>query len=109
MDFDWGTIFVWVMAAFYVLSGIGPLANMKKTSAQYVGWGYPSWWPFVTAVFEVVIGVLLVSPQTRMAGVVLGVLVMLAAIATVLRAKEYGHAVPPVIVLVLTALVGMVK
>ena len=102
------TIFVWVMAVFYILSGVVPLLSLEKTSAQYKGWGYPTWFPFVTAVFEVAIGLLFLWSQTRMAGVALGVLVMLAAIGTVLRAKEYAHAIPPTIVLILTVLVGRI-
>lgn len=103
------TIFVWVMAAFYAIAGVGPLAKLEKAKEEYKRWGYPTWWPFVTAVVEVVIGALFISPQTRFAGAVLGVLVMIVAIGTVLRCKEYKHAIPPTIVLVLTVLVGMIK
>lgn len=108
MDFSWAQAFVWLVAAFYILAGVGPLANMKKSSAQYVGWGYPAYWPYVTAVMEVAVGILLFLPQYRMAGVALGIAIMLVAIGTVVRAKEYSHAVPPAVVAIVTALVALV-
>lgn len=101
-----GTIFVWVMAAFYAIAGVAPLANQKKTGAQYEAWGYPAWFSFVTAVCEVAVAVLLLLPQAelQLAGIAFGVLIMVAAIITLIRKKEYSHTIPPIVVLVLTAL-----
>jgi len=103
---DLGTIFVWLVAVFYAVAGVAPLGKFSDTSKQYVAWGYPTWFPFVTAVLEVAVGVLLVLPAMLMAGVGLGVLIMLAAIATLIRSKEYSHAIAPVVVLVVTVLAG---
>lgn len=108
MSLDTSNLFVWLMAAFFIVAGLAPLIAFAKTSKQYQGWGYPAWFPFVTAALEVLVGILLLSPETRVVGAVLGVLIMIAAIVTVLRNKEYAHAVPPTVVLVLTVLVGLI-
>ena len=102
MDFSFINIFVWLLAAFYGIAGLAPLLNWEKTSQQYQQWGFPSWFGLVTAIFEVAVGVFLILPQTRMAGAALGCAIMVAAIATLFRCKEYSHAVPPTIVLSVT-------
>ena len=105
---DLATIFVWVMAAFYAIAGVGPLANMNKTSAQYVGWGYPAWWALCdrgarSGRWHVVD--LSADAHGRRSP---GMPDHAGCIATVLRAKEYGHAIPPVVVLALTLLIGWI-
>lgn len=101
------TGFVLALALFYAVAGLVPLLRMEASGARYVQWGYPPWFPYVTAALEVLVALLLPWTQTRFAGAVLGIVIMVAAIATVLRSKEYSHALPPAIVMVLTALAGI--
>jgi uncharacterized membrane protein len=44
--------------------------------------------------------------MTRLFGATLGAAIMVAAVATVCRHREYRRVVPPIIVLVLPAIVG---
>jgi hypothetical protein len=55
---------------------------------------------YVTAGFEALTVVLTLPTHTRAAGLVLGGAILLAAIATLVRAGEYGHTVPALIGLV---------
>lgn len=109
MGISASTIFVWFMSAFYIIAGIAPLGNLKRSRPQYVEWGYPGWWVFVTAVMEALVGILIFYPQTRVPGAALGVAIMLVAIGTLVRKKEYKHALLPVGALILTVLVGTIE
>jgi len=72
--------------------------------AQFLRWGYPAWWNLVTAAFEVLGAALIVVPETRIWGLALGAVVMIAAIATVIWRGEYRHLPPGV---ALAALLGV--
>jgi uncharacterized membrane protein len=60
--------------------------------AQFLCWGYPAWWNFLTAV-------LIVLPETRIWGLTLAAMVLIAAVSTVTWHQEYQH-LPPSVVLV---------
>lgn len=106
MKFEAASILTWVLFAFFlvgaIINGIAP----KKVQDEYARWGYPSWFHYVTAASELLTAILLIFPGTRPLGAVLGVAVMAGAIITVLGHREYAHAVPPAIVLTLTAVCG---
>jgi len=72
--------------------------------AEFLRWGYPAWWNFVTAVFEVLSAALIVLPQTRIWGLALGAMVLVAAIATVTRRRDYKHLPPGVALAALTGI-----
>ncbi|SLN19364.1 hypothetical protein ROA7450_00616 [Roseovarius albus] len=96
---------IWFLVAFFVVgtltNGIGP----KKIRESYAKWGYPSWFRYVTSALEFAVAVLLIFPETRLFGAGLGMMIMLAAAATLLRAKEYAHLAGPVVIFILTAIV----
>jgi hypothetical protein len=71
--------------------------------AEFVRWGYPAWWNLVTAACEGLAAALIVLPGTRVWGLALGALVLLAAIATVTWRRDYRHLTPGVALAALTA------
>jgi hypothetical protein len=73
---------------------------------DYLRWGYPDWFHFVSGGLDLVAALLLMAPATRVFGVALGCAIMLAAVTTVTYHREYKRALPPVIVLGLLAIVG---
>ena len=75
---------------------------------EYLRWGYPHWFHFVTGSLELTTAVLLARARTRLWGAALGCTVMLAALATVTLHGEYGHGVPPLIVATLSIVVGWI-
>src|SRR3984885_10750929 len=78
------------LAAFFV----GSLSNIFAPGSiyeEYLRWGYPPWFHFVTGSLELTTAVLLVLARTRLWGAALGCTVMLAALATVTLHGEYGH------------------
>jgi Ni/Fe-hydrogenase subunit HybB-like protein len=72
--------------------------------AQFMRWGYPAWWNFVTAALELLSAALIVLPETRIWGLALGATVLIAATATVTWRREYKHLTP---VVALAALIGI--
>src|ERR1700742_4580425 len=94
------------LAAFFV---VGSLTNIFAPGAiyeEYLRWGYPHWFHFVTGSLELTTAVLLAWPRPRLWGSLLGCTVMLAALATVVLHGEYGHGVAPLVVATLSIVVG---
>jgi uncharacterized protein YybS (DUF2232 family) len=103
--FTWNATLAWVLAAFFIVGSVINVLAPGSTAAEYQRWGYPDWFHFVTGALELAAAVLLALTSTRLLGAGLGVVVMLAAIATVVLHGEYFRAAPPFVVLILLALV----
>jgi hypothetical protein len=101
-----GLILAWILGAFFIVGGLVNGIAPRNTRADYLRWGYPAWFHYVAAILEPATAGLLFFPVTRVAGAALGAADMSAAIATVVRNREYAHAIAPAIVLVLTILAG---
>jgi hypothetical protein len=94
------------LAAFFALGFVINTFAVKLVGPDYRRWGYPDWFHFVTGGLELIVALLLPATATRLFGGALGGAIMLAAIATVVYHREYPRAAPPLIVLVLLAVVG---
>jgi hypothetical protein len=94
----------WLLAFAFAGAGLFNAIGGAAVQAGFIRWGYPAWWNFVTAALEVLSAVLIVLPETRIWGLALGAMVVIAAIATVTWRGEYMH-LPPGVVLV--ALIGI--
>jgi len=101
----WVSILAWLLAAFFVVGAIGNLIAPPAIAEDYRRWGYPDWFHFITGGLELAAAILLALRPFRLAGIGLAAALMSAALLTVLVHREYGHAVAPVIVLAVTALV----
>jgi len=97
-------VVAWLLALAFIGAGIGNAAGGAAIQAQFQRWGYPAWWNFVTAALEIFDAALIVFPETRLFGLALGAVVMIAATGTVLWRGEYRH-LPPCIVFI--ALIGL--
>jgi hypothetical protein len=94
----------WLLAFAFAGAGIFNALGGKTVRTQFMHWGYPSWWNLVTAALEMLGAALIVFPETRIGGLALCAIVMLAAMATVAWRREYNHLPPP---LALAALTGI--
>lgn len=94
-------IVAWLLAVAFTGAGIANAAGGTTIREQFQRWGYPAWWNFVTAAIEVLGAALIVLPETRIWGLALGALVMIAALATVIWRREYKHLPPCVVFAVL--------
>jgi len=92
----------WLLALAFAGAGLFNAIGGASVQAQFLRWGYPAWWNFVTAALEMLGAALLVLPETRLWGLALLAILMIAAIATVARRREYGHLPPAMALAALT-------
>ena len=100
------TILPWLLAAAFFGAGVFNVIGTRANRESFVRWGYPSWWNFVTGGLEISSAILIALPLTRIAGLVLGATVIIAAVLTVVRHREFSHLVPLGVFLTLIALVA---
>ncbi|MCB4768321.1 DoxX family protein [Ancylobacter sp. Lp-2] len=96
----------WLLAGFFILGSFGNAFASDAIISDYVRWGYPAYFRFVTATLELAAAVLIMRRATRLAGLALGAAVMAAALGTVLLHGEYTHALAPLVVLMLLTAVA---
>lgn len=100
----WRVILAWLLAAFFLLGGTLNMFASPEILADYDRWGYPSGFNRFTGLLEWLAALLILLRRTRFVGSLLGASVMAAAALTVLLHGEYGHAVPPLIVMCVSLL-----
>lgn len=100
----------WLLAIAFLGAGIFNGLGSASVKDGFIRWGYPDWWNVVTAALEIMAAVLIAVPATRLLGLVLGVAICVAAVATVLRHREYAH-LPPggALILLLTADIALLS
>lgn len=94
----------WLVAFACAGAGLFNAIGGAAVQAEFVRWGYPAWWNFVTAALEVLGAALIVLPEARIWGLAICAMVMIAAIVTVAWRREYKHLPPGV---ALAALIGI--
>ena len=103
---SWRQISALALAAFFVVGSLSNIFAPGSIYEEYLRWGYPHWFHFVTGSLELATAILLAQSRTRLGGAALGCAVMLAALATVILHGEYGHGVPPLVAATLSIVVG---
>jgi hypothetical protein len=88
------TLSIWLLAAAFFGAGLFNAIGTPATQSGFVRWGYPRWWCHVTGALEMTIAVLVAFSATRGPGLLLGALVIGAAVLTVLRYREFAHLAP---------------
>jgi hypothetical protein len=105
---SWHQVLALALAAFFVVGSLSNIFAPGSIYEEYLRWGYPHWFHFVTGSLELTTAVLLARTRTRLWGSALGCTVMLAALATVTLRGEYGHGVAPLVVATLSIVVGWI-
>jgi Mn2+/Fe2+ NRAMP family transporter len=98
------TVLAWLLALAFLGAGIVNAAGSAAIRDDFVRWGYPRWWNRVTGGLEVLVAALIAMPAARDAGLLLGAAICVAAVATVVRCKDYGHVAPGAVLTALSAL-----
>ncbi|MEM5447758.1 DoxX family protein [Paraburkholderia sp. BR14263] len=105
---SWRQVLPLVLAAFFVVGSLSNIVAPRSIFEEYLKWGYPQWFHFVTGSLELMTALLLARPRTRLWGSALGCTVMLAALATVAVHGEFGHGVAPLVAATLSIVVGWI-
>lgn len=103
---SWRQALPFVLATFFVVGALTNIVAPGSVYEEYLQWGYPRWFHFVTGSLELTAAILLFRAQSRLLGSALGCALMLAALATVIIHGEYGHAMSPLVVATLALMVG---
>jgi hypothetical protein len=106
---SWCQVLPLVLATFFVVGSLSNIFAPGPIYEEYVKWGYPSWFHFVTGSLELTAAILLFRARTRLLGSALGFTVMLAALVTVIVHGEYGHAIPPLVAATFSLVVGWIS
>jgi DoxX-like family len=104
----WRQVLPLALAAFFVVGSLSNIFAPLSIYEEYLKWGYPHWFHFVTGSLELTAAILLSRAPSRLLGSALGCAVMLAALGTVTIHGEYGHAAPPLVVAALSIFVGWI-
>ena len=101
-------LFFWALAIFFLYGALNNFLARGNLRETYRRWGYPDGFHYVTAALEFIAAILLVIPSTRILGTALASCVMIAAMATLLRAGLRKQALAPGIVLAFSGLAAAV-
>ena len=94
----------WWLGLAFRGTGAVNAAGSAAIKDEFVRWGYPRWWNLVTGGLEALAAALIATPAARVAGLTLGAAICVAAVATVVRHKDYRHVAPGAVLTILSAL-----
>ena len=89
----------WAFALVFALAGAVNFAGPTNLVASYQRWGYPWWFGRVTGAIEILSSVMIGIYSTRMAGLGLAAIIMVAAILTVIFRRDFSHLTAPALLL----------
>ncbi len=87
-------ILTWITAAAFAGAGTFNSLGRSATKVDYVRWGYPAWWCYVTGALELATAALIAVSATRSMGLAIGAVIIAVAVLTVARRREFTH-LPP--------------
>jgi hypothetical protein len=93
----------WGLVGFFMIAGLLNLAAPAPLAADYLRGGYPGWFHYMTGTLELLSAILQARRATRTVGLVLGVSLMGAAVATLIVHREWPHATLPALISVALA------
>ena len=88
------TLSIWVLVAGFFGAGLVNALGIAATQSNFDRWGYPRWWCRLTGGLEMAGAVLIALPASREVGLAVGVVIIAAAVLTVLRHRDFSHLVP---------------
>lgn len=106
---SWRQVLPLALAAFFVVGSLSNIFAPGSIYEEYLKWGYPHWFHFVTGALELTAAILIFRAPSRLLGSALGGTVMFAALATVIIHGEYVHAVLPIVVATGSLVVGWIS
>ncbi len=85
---------LWLLVVAFFGAGLFNAIGTAGTQDDFARWGYPRWWCRVAGGLEILTAALIALSASRSVGVALGAIIIAAAIATVLRCREFSHTAP---------------
>ncbi|UDL94373.1 DoxX family protein [Lichenihabitans sp. PAMC28606] len=85
---------LWHLVAAFFGAGIFNAIGTPGTQSDFARWGYPRGWNWLTGGLEMIVAVLIARPGSRDVGLVLGAVIIVAAVLTVFRHRDFSHLLP---------------
>jgi hypothetical protein len=101
------TLSIWLLVAGFLGAGVFNAIGTAGTQSDFARWGYPRWWGTLTGGLEIISAGLIALPISHVVGLTLGAVIILAAVFTVLRHRDFSHLAPLGIFVALIALAAM--
>ena len=98
------TLSIWLLVAAFFGAGVFNAIGTSGTQSDFARWGYPRWWNILTGGLEIRSAVLIALPASRIVGLALGAVIIVAAVLTVLRHRDFSHLVALSVFVALIAL-----
>ncbi len=95
-----------LLGLFMIGNGCVTFAGPSIVLRNFALWGYPVGFHRVTGGFLVLVGLLLVIPATSLVGAIGSTMIMLAAVATLIRARDWAH-LPVAIILAVASVAAI--
>ena len=96
------------LAVIMIGAGVVNFVGPKSVRDSFVRWGYPAGFFRVTGGLEAIAGLLLLIPATSWAGAIGGVVILVAAVITLIRHRDWGH-LPGAVVLTAVAVAVAIR
>ncbi|MCM2505798.1 DoxX family protein [Aureimonas altamirensis] len=84
----------WIIAVFFIANGLVNLYGPESLRTAFFRWGFPRWFHITNGSIQILIGVMILMPATRIIGFGFGVLLSLAILIVLFRQGEMRHALP---------------
>lgn len=88
-------------------AGVVNFIGSRSVRGSFARWGYPAGFHRVTGVLEAAAGLLLLIPGTSRAGAMGSVAILLAAVMTLIRHRDWAHLPGAVVLMALAASVAI--
>ncbi len=101
VSISFGNAATLLVAAAFLFGAIINASGRKAIREEFVRYGFPSWWCWITAILEFLTAVLLMLRPTFAIGAALGACIMLVAILAIVKARDFRQIAPPSVLLLL--------
>ena len=88
------SIVIWLLVVALFGAGLFNAIGTRTTQDDFARWGNPRWWRRVAGGLEIMSAAMIALPASRGIGVALSVIIITAAIVTVLYRREFSHTAP---------------
>jgi uncharacterized membrane protein YphA (DoxX/SURF4 family) len=97
-----------VLGVVMIGAGVANFVGPRSVRDSFARWGYPAGFHRVTGGLEVTAGLLLLIPATSRVGAIGSVAILLAAVVTLVRHRDWKH-LPGAVVLTAAAVVVTIR